>query len=122
MGKCKRLWISAAIIFMTLIIIQLIPMNQIKVRAATKVAISKDVAYLLPGETLQLELTGTTKKASWSSSSTGIATVNKNSKVTANSLKKVKRYTEPMVPYMREISWEREEKLMIHTKMNHTLA
>ncbi len=51
--------------------------------AAAKVKISKTKATIKQGQTLQLKMKGTKKKAKWSSSKKSIATVNKKGKVTA---------------------------------------
>lgn len=50
--------------------------------AAAKVKISKTKATVVKGKTLQLKVTGTKKKAKWSSNKKSVATVNKNGKVT----------------------------------------
>ncbi len=83
MERLKRIGISVSIIFIGIFLMQLIPMNEVIASAAAKVSISHEKAYLLPGETLQLKLTGTTKKVTWSSGSKDIATVSKNGLVTA---------------------------------------
>lgn len=53
------------------------------VEAATKVKLNKSKATLIKGQTLQLKMSGTKKKATWSSSNKKIATVSSNGKVTA---------------------------------------
>lgn len=54
----------------------------VDVQAAT-VKLNKTSATLVKGQTLQLKLQGTTKKARWYSSKTNVATVSQNGKVTA---------------------------------------
>ncbi len=54
-----------------------------KVQAAESVSISQTTGALLPKETLQLSIKGTTKKAVWSSDDKEIATVTQAGKVTA---------------------------------------
>lgn len=49
----------------------------------TKVKLNKTTITMEVGQTKQLKLTGTKKKVTWKSSSTKIAAVNKNGKVTA---------------------------------------
>lgn len=54
-----------------------------EVQAASKAAINETLSYVLPGETVQLRITGTSKKITWSSEDQSIASVNKNGLVTA---------------------------------------
>ncbi len=58
-------------------------METMEAHAASKVKISKTKATLTQGQTLQLKVKGTKKKAKWSSSKKSVATVNKKGKVTA---------------------------------------
>ncbi len=57
--------------------------SAVKVQAAESVSISQATGALLPKETLQLNLKGTTMKAVWSSDDKDIATVTQTGKVTA---------------------------------------
>lgn len=54
-----------------------------EVQAASKVSINQTQGFLLPGETLQLSITGTSKKVTWSSDDKEIASVTNKGKVTA---------------------------------------
>lgn len=51
--------------------------------AATKVALNQSTVYLVKGETTSLKVTGTSKKATWSSNNKKVATVNTSGKITA---------------------------------------
>ena len=52
-------------------------------QAEAAMKLNKTSATLIKGQTVQLKLTGTKKKVSWSSNSKSVATVSKNGKVTA---------------------------------------
>lgn len=62
-----------------------LPINQITAYAAEKKTVKLNVTkkMLTVGKTLQLKVTGTTKKITWSSSKKSVATVSKSGKVTA---------------------------------------
>lgn len=53
--------------------------------AASKIKINKTKATITKGDTLQLKITGTKKKAKWSSSKKSVATVSNKGKVTGKS-------------------------------------
>lgn len=80
------------IVFSLLIILSLVfstseflpaPQNTATVEAATKARLNKTKATLIKGQTLNLKMSGAKSSVKWSSSKSGIATVNAKGKVTA---------------------------------------
>lgn len=69
------------IIFMILVLI--IALGTVNVSASAAVKMNKSKSTLIKGQTVQLKISGTKKKANWSSTNSKVAVVSKNGKVTA---------------------------------------
>ena len=77
----KRLTVVFCLLFLMMFTVQSVVPEQVSVitaaEAAAKVKMNKKKATINAGDKLQLQVTGTSKKAKWSSSNPSVATVNK---------------------------------------------
>ena len=82
----KRLTVVFCLLFLMMFTVQSVVPEQVSVitaaEAAVKVKMNKKKATINAGDKLQLQVTGTSKKAKWSSSNPSVATVNKKGVVT----------------------------------------
>lgn len=86
MKKFRKIMMAVCLAFAVVIAVpSVVPQmsGTITAEAASQVKISKTKATLIKGETLQLKISGTSKKATWSSSSAKVAKVSASGKVTA---------------------------------------
>lgn len=83
MKKIKKIIVSIMLVFVLGTGMNITStFNTVDVRAAS-VKLNKTNVNLVKGQTLQLKLQGTTKKARWYVSNTSVAVVSKNGKITA---------------------------------------
>ncbi len=85
MNKRLQVLIISVLSFLILLVSSLYLSEPYVVSAATKtsVALSSKESYLVKGEATTLKVTGTSKKAIWSSTNKSVATVSSSGKVTA---------------------------------------
>ena len=77
----KRLTVVFCLLFLMMFTVQSVVLEPVSVitaaEAAAKVKMNKKKATINAGDKLQLQVTGTSKTAKWSSSNPSVATVNK---------------------------------------------
>lgn len=83
MDKLKRIGITTFAILICLTIMTATIPTASHVHAASKITLNKTQISIIKGNSFKLKVKGTKKKASWRSSKTSVATVNKKGKVTA---------------------------------------
>lgn len=82
MKEIKKMLLSLVfVLILSVAVLNAIPGQAINVQAAVKISNTK--VTLIKGQTTNLKINGTKKKAKWSSSKTSVATVTQSGKVTA---------------------------------------